>query len=270
MNKSSWLASIAGCLLLAVLVSCAEGGAPMNNAPLSTVSQSLDEGSATSVPQQELENVARQDAESEVTPSSPQEPSAGKVIFDLTPPARLDDPLAYQIIGRARLDLAQRLSVEVKEIQLVAATAVTWPDASLGCPSPGKVFPSIITPGYRIVLKFANKIYEYHTDKQQNMIYCEPQEGMLSQDPAQADAIARAKLDLAQRLGVSVETITVSLVIGGEFSNEAFYCQAAKERTARDVSPVVIMGQRILLTAGGRKYEYHASDQQVIFCRQLK
>ena len=167
MNKSTWLSSIAGCLVLAVLASCAERDAPQKDMP-----------SSTTIPSQE-ESVTRQDAESEATPSTAQQPSAGKVIFDLTPPVNPDDPLTYPIVEQA-------------------------------------------------------------------------------------------KLDLARRFGVSIDAITVSLVIGQEFSNEAFYCQATKERAARDVSPVVITGQTILLSTGGLKYEYHASGQQVIFCRQLK
>jgi hypothetical protein len=81
--------------------------------------------------------------------------------------------------------------------------------------------------------------------------------------------IEKAKQDLAQRLEVSVDSITVVAVIGQEFSTNAFYCRTTKERIAKEESPQVISGQSILLSASGRRYEYHASDQTVFFCRPL-
>jgi hypothetical protein len=81
--------------------------------------------------------------------------------------------------------------------------------------------------------------------------------------------IEKAKEDLAQRLGVSVDSVTVVAVIGQEFSTDAFYCRTSKERIAKEEPPLVVSGQSILLRAVGRQYEYHASDQMVVFCRPL-
>jgi hypothetical protein len=61
----------------------------------------------------------------------------------------------------------------------------------------------------------------------------------------------------------------VAAVIGQEFSTDAFNCRTAKERIAKEDPPQVVSGQSILLSALGRRYEYHASDQTVIFCRPL-
>jgi len=84
-----------------------------------------------------------------------------------------------------------------------------------------------------------------------------------------AESIKLAKQDLAQRLRVSVDSITVAAVIGQEFSIEAFNCQTSKERIAKEDPPQVVSGQSILLSALGRRYEYHASGEIVIFCRPL-
>ena len=83
------------------------------------------------------------------------------------------------------------------------------------------------------------------------------------------DLIEKAKEDLAQRLGVSVDSISVATVIGQEFSTDAFNCQTSKERIAKEDPPQVVSGQSILLSASGHRYEYHVSDQIVIFCRPL-
>jgi hypothetical protein len=88
-------------------------------------------------------------------------------------------------------------------------------------------------------------------------------------DPGLQSLVKQAKEDLAQRLGVSVDSITVGAVIGQEFSTDAFYCRTTKDRIARDESPAAVSGQTILLSASGRRYEYHASGQTVIFCRPL-
>lgn len=88
-------------------------------------------------------------------------------------------------------------------------------------------------------------------------------------DDEAAESVKSARQDLARKLGMAADDITVTTVIGEEFSTNAFYCRTAKERTARDDPPAVISGFTILLKAGGRRYEYHASGQTVIFCRPL-
>jgi hypothetical protein len=78
-----------------------------------------------------------------------------------------------------------------------------------------------------------------------------------------------AKQDLARKLGIAVDGITVAAVIGQEFSADAFHCRTTKERIAREDPPVVISGFIILLSTSGRRYEYHASGQTELFCRPL-
>ena len=84
-----------------------------------------------------------------------------------------------------------------------------------------------------------------------------------------SESVKLAKQDLAQRLGVSVDGVTVAAVIGQEFSTDAFYCRATKDRIAKDEPPASITGFIILLHAAGRRYEYHASGPTVLFCRPL-
>ena len=84
-----------------------------------------------------------------------------------------------------------------------------------------------------------------------------------------AESVKVARQDLAQRLGVSVESVVVPAVIGQEFSTDAFYCRTTKDRIAKEDSPAVMTGFVILLNVSGRRYEYHASGSTVIFCRPL-
>ncbi len=84
-----------------------------------------------------------------------------------------------------------------------------------------------------------------------------------------SEAVRLAKQDLAQRLGVPLESVSVNAVIGQEFSSEAFYCRATKDRTPKQEPPVVMTGFVILLRASAGRYEYHASGPTVVFCRPL-
>jgi len=76
-------------------------------------------------------------------------------------------------IEQAREDLAQRLGMDIEEIEVVMVEAVEWPDASLGCPQPGMMYAQVITPGYRILLRAGDKTYEYHSDYKR-AILCQP------------------------------------------------------------------------------------------------
>ncbi len=176
---------------------------------------------------------------------------------------------AQGVFRLAQEDLAGRLSIEVDQVGLVEVKAIEWSDASLGCPQPGMMYAQVITPGYRIVLTAMGKSYEYHTDTRQKVVYCEPQGAQPVLGGGSTEANKLAKEDLAQRLGISVDSIDVVAVIRQEFPVNAFYCRKTKERISRDESPAVVSGESILLSAAGRTYEYHANDETVIFCRQL-
>jgi hypothetical protein len=85
----------------------------------------------------------------------------------------------------------------------------------------------------------------------------------------QKETAQSAIKDLAHRLDLSVEDITVLSVIGQEYSTDAFYCRTAKGRIAKEEPPQLISGETILLEAQGSRYEYHANGQLAAFCRQL-
>lgn len=77
-----------------------------------------------------------------------------------------------EMIEQARQDLAARLGVPAAEIQVVEARAVTWPDSSLGCPEPGRMYLQVLTPGYRIVLEVRGQRYAYHAGRQGPPFLC--------------------------------------------------------------------------------------------------
>lgn len=77
----------------------------------------------------------------------------------------LDDPTVRKLVGLAKGDLAKRLIVKSSAPAVREVTPVNWPDTSLGCPEPGRVYAAVVTPGYRIVLEHGGRRYRYHTDR---------------------------------------------------------------------------------------------------------
>jgi len=89
-------------------------------------------------------------------------------------------------------------------------------------------------------------------------------------DPAVQKLVVQAKDDLARRLDIPAGDVALLAVFRQRFPPDGFYCRPTKARAARDESPVVVSGESIILSAQGRKYEYHADQQSVVFCRELR
>jgi hypothetical protein len=85
----------------------------------------------------------------------------------------LRSPGLQALIEKAEEDLAQRLSMEMAQISLIKAEDVVWADSSLGCPQSGTVYIQVLTSGFLIHLEAAGKVYEYHTDFNEQAILCE-------------------------------------------------------------------------------------------------
>ena len=247
-SQTLWRTCMVGFLALSVLTACAALPAGPAFSPLSPLATptSAEASPSTAVSEQPLPTPKPETAAPGATPA-PQ-------------PDNRDLALA---------DLAARLSVAPDAITVKAVERIEWPDASLGCPQPGIMYAQVITPGYRIVLEVDGKSYEYHADTQRHVVYCESKGAQPLPGGESTENVRLAREDLARRLGVSVDSITVGAVIGQEFSTDAFNCRTSKERIAKEESPQVVSGQSILLSASGRRYEYHASGQTVIFCRPL-
>ncbi len=73
-------------------------------------------------------------------------------------------PLYPQVVDLAKKDLAQRLNISVEQIKFVRQEKVDWNDTGLGYPEEGMFYAQVITPGFRIILKAENRLYEYHSD----------------------------------------------------------------------------------------------------------
>jgi hypothetical protein len=139
--------------------------------------------------------------------------------------------------------LAQELNVPPEAVEPSVIEPVDWPDATLGCPEPGKAYAQVVTPGYRMVLEVDGKDYELHTDRTGGVVrICErdPQEG-----PAAAVEY------LAAEIGVAAKEIEVLSVDAYEWPDASLGCP----EPGRSYAQVVTPGYRVVLRAKRSEYQ---------------
>lgn len=83
------------------------------------------------------------------------------------------DPAAMQMVEKAREHLMKKFSLSNDQVTVFSVEAVTWPDASLGCPKPDMSYAQVETPGYLILLEAGGQAYNYHTDAQEIVVLCD-------------------------------------------------------------------------------------------------
>ena len=115
------------------------------------------------------------------TPSPDTSPQAATASVPTTVTTALPTTLAVasetvapEMIKTLVAQLAQQISVDPAKITLVSAEAVQWPDGSLGCPKPDRMYPQVITSGFRVLFAVApeGKTYAFHGDAQSRFSYC--------------------------------------------------------------------------------------------------
>jgi hypothetical protein len=150
----SWLV-VSGFLLMTACQSAAVPEENQDITDLSPVVPSETVGTAEIIPQTAL--------------SDSGSGNEGITMPDLT---TTPDPNAQILIQIAKESLAQKLKINVDQIQLSKIETVSWPDASLGCPQMGVMYIQVVTPGFKIILETSGKKYLYHTDNKARVLFC--------------------------------------------------------------------------------------------------
>jgi hypothetical protein len=101
------------------------------------------------------------------------------------PPAQ-SSAVPADLLERTKADAAQRAGKQSSEIEVVSAEAVTWRDASLGCPQPGMMSAQVLTPGYRIRLRAGGEEFDYHAGRGGRFVLC-PAERAQSPAPSRGE-----------------------------------------------------------------------------------
>jgi len=80
----------------------------------------------------------------------------------------------HPVIQAALADAARRAPTGSAAPTLVRAERVTWPDGSLGCPAPGRMYTMALVPGYRILIRSGNADLDYHASERGLPFLCPP------------------------------------------------------------------------------------------------
>jgi hypothetical protein len=76
------------------------------------------------------------------------------------------------IVQAMMADAQQRTGVAV--VQVVQREAVTWPDGSLGCPEPGRLYTQALVRGWRIRIQAGGQQLDYHASERGRWLWCPP------------------------------------------------------------------------------------------------
>ena len=105
---------------------------------------------------------------SEITPQPAEE---GENVV-MPAPGRPGPPA--ELVESVLVDLETRLGAARDEagIQLESSELLNWPDAALGCPAPGMMYATVLTPGYELLFSAGSEQYTYHTDLAGAFVLC--------------------------------------------------------------------------------------------------
>jgi hypothetical protein len=180
----------------------------------------------------------------------------------------LPDSLTVTLVAQAQSDLSERLGIAPDEIAVLSVEPVDWPDSSLGCPQPGMNYLTVVTPGYRIELEASGRTYEYHVAGER-AVFCQnaqpSSEGEAATEAAaEQQAINAAASDLARQLGVAAQEIQLVAVEAVQWPDASLGCP----EPGMSYAQMIVPGYRIVLTAKGHEYEYHADLTRAIPCQE--
>ena len=72
--------------------------------------------------------------------------------MNVVPQSALDQILA---------EASRLAAAPVADLTVESQEAVTWPDGSLGCPEPGMMYTQALVDGYRVIIGFGDKRYDF-------------------------------------------------------------------------------------------------------------
>lgn len=84
-------------------------------------------------------------------------------------------PELEAVVQAALADAARRTGMDLANLKLVSAEAVTWSDGSLGCAEPGMSYTQALVPGYRVIIKAGDETLDYHASHRGQLFVCQPQ-----------------------------------------------------------------------------------------------
>ena len=167
-----------------------------------------------------------------------------------------------QAVILAKQAASKHLNLPIEQLTVQQAQAIDWPDSSLGCPQPGMMYMQVITPGFKVLLKAAEKTYPVHVGGAHAVVCTGAADAARGPKAQAAQAkvalVERARERLAALLKVPAADIQVH-AIRAEKAGDAPGCAsgASQEKAA---------GKLVELEYAGRRYQYRAESDDVQEC----
>ncbi|HJS21768.1 MAG TPA: hypothetical protein VJ764_03860 [Steroidobacteraceae bacterium] len=183
------------------------------------------------------------------------------------PSAKPDAPSDLEAL--AVETLREHLANPAADVALLSITPTEWRDSSMGCPRPDFSYMQVITPGHLAVLRHGDTTYQVHMAEKRAFV-CERAAGQVAKEMIpklevpitveRMEALARA--DLARRLGVSADQISVESAKPVVWQDLSLGCP----EPGQTYKAVPVTGNVLSLLYHGRTYTYHTDRYRVLPC----
>lgn len=162
---------------------------------------------------------------------------------------------------KVHLSLDEGRSID--NIKVITFTEKQWPDASIGCPSPGINYPQVIIPGYYAKLENEGILYNVHIGKKRAFV-CTKSKKAHRGPPVKLKTLQievmsnRVQEDLAKKLSMPIDKVKIISIKSVTWPDENLGCPAhiQSKKTKKDIKKNV-RGYGMIVEAEGRRYTYH-------------
>jgi hypothetical protein len=177
-----------------------------------------------------------------------------------TPEPPPDFAYSPEAVRAAQEALSAAVGVPVGQITVVSVTAVDWNDPCLEVYRPEELCAAVITPGYRVLLRANGQEYDLHTNADGTTVRSKDLPVEMSDEPTPIgstvpEAVRAAIRALSEARGIPADQITVVSVEAVEWSDSCLGLGRADEACLMVITP----GYRVVLSAGGTRYEFHTN-----------
>src|SRR5262245_25196267 len=104
-------------------------------------------------------------------------PSETPVSTSTPQPSPAESQIPEAILEPILKEAAKLANVLRQQLQIVRAEAVVWNDGSLGCPEPGMQYTQALASGYWVVVKSAERTYDFRVRRDGSFRLCPPGRG---------------------------------------------------------------------------------------------
>lgn len=164
----------------------------------------------------------------------------------------------------ARHVVAEFMSLPITEITLVSLEAQDFNNSSLGCPAPKMAYQQVITPGHRVIVEAEGRRFDVRVAGGHGKICRNSKRGKSTTDSGRQTEVTLmidlARSDLAGRIDVATAKIRVLNVRPTNTQNLPIGC------TPQCADSDKSCGYMIGLFHEGRRYDYHATDDNAVPC----